>query len=61
MRYSVGNFGVVPYGKTLLGKVYHLPQRDGSNYWCDAESTEIPTEITEGQYTEHLPFYFVDQ
>lgn len=61
IRYSIGNFGVVPYGKKLLGKVYYLPQKDGTNYWCNADSVEIPQEIKEGKYTEHVPFYFVDQ
>ena len=56
----MGNFGIIPYGKTLLGKIYYLPQKDGTNYWCN------PNIITENQdlylsdSNEYVPVYFVD-
>ena len=35
IKSSIGNFGEVPFGKTLMGYITILKQVDGSNYWCD--------------------------
>ena len=29
IRYSIGNFGEVPYGKTIIGRIFYLPNKDG--------------------------------
>ena len=61
IRYSIGNFGEVPYGKTLIGKILYFPQKDGTNYWCEEEllSNEIsPPDLKISN--EYVPIYFVD-
>ncbi len=61
IRYSIGNFGEVPYGKTLIGKILYFPQKDGTNYWCDEDllSNEILSEDLKTS-NEYVPIYFVD-
>ena len=61
IRYSIGNFGEVPYGKTLIGKILYFPQKDGTNYWCEEDllSNEIsPQDLKISN--EYVPIYFVD-
>ena len=40
IKSSIGNFGEVPFGKTLMGYIKILRQKDGTNYWCDYSLTE---------------------
>ena len=39
IQHKIGNFGKIPYGKTISGKIYIQKQNDGSNYWCDYSKT----------------------
>ena len=56
----MGNFGIIPYGKTLLGKVYYIPQKDGSNYWCNSELLNENKDLYIMNTNEYVPVYFVD-
>ena len=60
IRYSLGNFGIIPYGKTLLGKVYYIPQKDGTNYWCDSNLITENNDLYLSESNEYVPVYFVD-
>ena len=60
IRYSLGNFGIIPYGKTLLGKVYYIPQKDGTNYWCDTHLINENNDLFFSESNEYVPVYFVD-
>ena len=60
IRYVLGNFGKVPYGKTLLGKIYYIPQKDGSNYWCKSEILNENKNLYITDPNEYVPIYFVD-
>ena len=60
IRYSLGNFGVIPYGKTLLGKIYYIPQKDGTNYWCRSEILNQNEELRYFSSNEYVPIYLVD-
>ena len=45
IRYRIGNFGRVPYGKTILGKIHLIKNTDGTNYWCDENKTlQVPPQ-----------------
>ena len=57
----IGNFGSVPYGKTLLGYIFLQKQPDGTNYWCDEEQTSTPEEVKNMTPNEFTPIYLVDQ
>ena len=61
--YKIGKFGDIPFGKTVLAMLFLQTQKDGSNYWCNYDSTEIPSELNtySGIYREYLPMYMVDQ
>ena len=41
IQHKIGNFGKIPYGKTLSGQIYIQKQNDGSNYWCDYSKTSF--------------------
>ena len=56
----MGNFGKIPYGKTILGKVYYIPQKDGSNYWCDSSKLNVNKDLYLVDSKEYVPVYFVD-
>ena len=56
----MGNFGKIPYGKTLLGKVYFIPQKDGTNYWCDSKKLNENKDLYIVDSNEYIPVYFVD-
>lgn len=56
----LGNFGKIPYGKTLLGKIYYIPQKDGSNYWCRSEILNENIHLHISDSNEYVPIYFVD-
>ena len=59
IKSSIGNFGEVPFGKTLMGYVIIVRQVDGSNYWCDDTLTQ---EIEEEKdlSNQYLPIVLVD-
>ena len=61
--YRIGKFGDVPFGKTMLAMIFIRPQTDGSNYWCNYDSTVTPPELNffPSIYKEYLPMYLVDQ
>ena len=56
----MGNFGKIPYGKTLLGKIYYIPQKDGTNYWCKNELLNENENLYFMDSNEYVPIYFVD-
>ena len=59
IRYSIGNFGEVPYGKTIIGRIFYLPNKDGTNYYC--ENDLLPLNLLQlFQPSEYVPIYFVD-
>ena len=60
IRYSIGNFGEVPYGKTIIGKVFYLPGKDGTNYWCEDELVTSNTNELFSNQNEYVPIIFVD-
>jgi len=69
IRYQIGNFGRVPYGKTILGKIYLIKNTDGTNYWCDENKTlnVPPSENNSGGNSdnerlndEYVPIVLVD-
>ena len=61
--YKIGKFGDIPFGKTVLSMLFLETQNDGSNYWCNYDSTQIPSELNKYSniYKEYLPMYIVDQ
>ena len=61
--YKIGKFGEIPFGKTVLAMLFIQPQADGSNYWCNYDSTQIPSELNKYSniYKEYLPMFIVDQ
>jgi len=65
IRYRIGNFGRVPYGKTILGKIYLIKNTDGTNYWCDENKTLMvppPEKNTDLEHpdNEYVPIVLVD-
>ena len=59
IRYSIGNFGEVPYGKTIIGRIFYLPNKDGTNYYC--ENDLLPLNLFQlFQPSEYVPISFVD-
>jgi len=60
IRYSIGNFGEVPYGKSLVGKIFYFPQKDGTNYWCDEDILSKQISKTKLSSNEYVPIFFVD-
>ena len=60
IRYSIGNFGEVPYGKTLIGKIYYYPQKDGTNYWCEENLLSDDINYSDLNPNEYVPIFFVD-
>ena len=61
--YKIGKFGDIPFGKTVLAMLFLQTQNDGSNYWCNYDSTQVPEELNKYSniYKEYLPMYIVDQ
>ena len=61
--YKIGKFGDIPFGKTVLAMLFLQTQNDGSNYWCNYDSTQIPSDLKtySNIYKEYLPMYVVDQ
>ena len=60
IRYSIGNFGEVPYGKTLIGKILYFPQKDGTNYWCEEDLLSDDISQSNFNSNEYVPIFFVD-
>ena len=60
IRYSIGNFGEVPYGKTIIGRILYLPGKDGTNYWCENENFSLDTNHLFINPSEYVPIIFVD-
>ena len=60
IRYSIGNFGEVPYGKTIIGRIFYLPGKDGTNYWCDIDNLPTISDSSFFQSGEYVPIIFVD-
>lgn len=60
IRYKLGNFGNIPYGTTILGKVFYSPNNDGTNYWCEEDQTYNDPEIMVLKDNEYVPIIFVD-
>ena len=60
IRYSIGNFGEVPYGKALIGKILYFPQKDGTNYWCEEELLSDDNTQLDSNFNEYVPIFFVD-
>ena len=65
IRYRIGNFGRVPYGKTILGKIHLIKNTDGTNYWCDESKTlpvPPPEKDTDQEHpdNEYVPIILVD-
>ena len=61
IRSQIGNFGEVPYGKSIVGYVYYQKNKDGSNTWCNIENTVTPPEIQNNEYLEYNSIFIVDQ
>lgn len=61
--YRIGKFGDIPFGKTVLAMIFIEQQDDGSNYWCNYDTTKSPNELTTyaSIYKEYLPMILVDQ
>ena len=61
--YRIGKFGDIPFGKTVLAMIFIEEQNDGSNYWCNYDTTKAPIELTTyaSIYKEYLPMILVDQ
>ena len=61
--YKIGKFGDIPFGKTVLAMLFIQSQTDGSNYWCNYDSTQIPSDLNKYSniYKEYLPIFIVDQ
>ena len=60
IRYSIGNFGEVPYGKTIIGRILYLPGKDGTNYWCENTNFSLDTLHLFLNPGEYVPIIFVD-
>ena len=60
IKSSIGNFGEVPFGKTLMGYIKILRQKDGTNYWCDYSLTEDLDKEEIKLSDEYLPIILVD-
>ena len=59
--HKIGNFGQVPYGKTLTGQIFLQKNSDGSNYWCDYSKTSTPEELTHHLVYSYTSIFLVDQ
>ena len=61
--YNIGKFGEIPFGKTVLAMLFLQTSSDGSNYWCNYDSTQIPSTLQSYSniYKEYIPMYIVDQ
>ena len=60
IKSSIGNFGEVPFGKTLMGYITIIKQKDGSNYWCDETLTEDIKNENNDISSQYLPIVLVD-
>jgi len=56
----LGNFGEIPYGRTIVGYVFYQKNSDGSNDWCDFEKTITPVDIEKDPDNEYSPIFLVD-
>lgn len=61
IRNIIGNFGAVPYGKTITGFVYYQKNLDETNNWCDYEQTVTPPDLTNIEDAEYNSIFIVDQ
>ncbi len=61
IRNQIGNFGEVPYGKTIVGYVYYQKNKDGGNSWCNIDYTVTPPEIQNNEFLENNSIFIVDQ
>lgn len=61
IRNQIGNFGEVPYGKTIVGYVYYQKNKDGANTWCNFENTVKPPSIIANEFLEYNSIFIVDQ
>ena len=59
IRYSIGNFGEVPYGNTINGRIYYFPNKDGTNYYCDNDLFPFNMKML-FQESQYVPIFFVD-
>ena len=61
--YTIGKFGDIPFGKTILAMLFLQTQNDGSNYWCNYDTTKVPFNLDKYSniYKEYIPMYIVDQ
>ena len=50
----------MPYGKTLIGKIFYFPQKDGTNYWCEEDLLEKRISRMKLSSNEYIPIFFVD-
>lgn len=57
MRSQLGNFGQVPYGSSIVGKVLLQKNTDGTNLWCDYSKTVSIPQTSD----EYVPIILVDQ
>ena len=60
IKSSIGNFGEVPFGKTLMGYITIVKQVDGSNYWCDETLTQDIINEDNDLSSQYLPIVLVD-
>lgn len=61
IRNIIGNFGAVPYGRTIAGYVYYQKNLDGTNNWCDYENTVSPPDLINIEFLEYNSIFIVDQ
>jgi hypothetical protein len=60
LEYHLGNFGIIPYGKTSVGYVFYHKNSDGKNTWCEFEKTSTPMGIENVPDGEYSPIFIVD-
>jgi hypothetical protein len=58
----LGNFGEIPYGKTIVGYAYYLGNKDNSDNrkLCDKDKIELPKNFQQDPDNEFSPLFIVD-
>jgi len=61
MDFALGNFGMIPYGKTIVGYVFYNKDLNGNNGWCHYDDTYTPGNVGYDPDGEYSPIYLVDE
>ncbi len=57
--YQLGNFGEIPYGKSLIGQIIYHPVKDGNASYCNIDELASSFDFSENMDLNSI--HLVDQ